>query len=37
VFPTTIAIGRDGRAAFSVVGEADWTGEAARRWIAPLL
>lgn len=37
IFPTTIAIGRDGRAVFSVVGEADWTGAAARRWIAPLL
>jgi thiol-disulfide isomerase/thioredoxin len=37
VFPTTIVIGRDGRAAFSVVGEADWTGQAARRWITPLL
>lgn len=37
VFPTTIAIGRDGRAAFTVTGEVDWTGDTARRWIAPLL
>ena len=37
IFPTTVAIGRDGKAAFSVVGEADWTGPEARRWIAPLL
>lgn len=37
VFPSTVAIGRDGRAAFTVVGEVDWTGAAARRWLAPLL
>jgi thiol-disulfide isomerase/thioredoxin len=37
VFPTTVAIGRDQRAAFSVIGEADWTGQQARQWIAPLL
>jgi thiol-disulfide isomerase/thioredoxin len=37
IFPTTVAIGRNGRAAFSVVGEADWTGPAARAWIQPLL
>lgn len=37
IFPTTVAIGRDGRAAFSVVGEADWNGPDARRWLAPLL
>lgn len=37
VFPTTVAIGRDGRALFSVVGEVDWASPAARRWIAPLL
>jgi thiol-disulfide isomerase/thioredoxin len=37
VFPSTVAIGRDGRAVFSVVGEVDWTGPEARRWIAPLL
>lgn len=37
IFPTTVAIGRDGRAVFSVIGEVDWTGEDARRWIEPLL
>jgi thiol-disulfide isomerase/thioredoxin len=37
VFPSTIAIGRDGRARFVVTGECDWTGAAARSWIAPLL
>jgi thiol-disulfide isomerase/thioredoxin len=36
VFPTTVVIGRDGRAVFSVVGEVDWTGSAARDWLAPL-
>jgi thiol-disulfide isomerase/thioredoxin len=37
VFPSTVAIGRDGRANFSVIGELDWTGAEARAWIAPLL
>lgn len=37
IFPSTIAIGRDGKALFTVVGEADWTGSEARRWVAPLL
>jgi thiol-disulfide isomerase/thioredoxin len=37
VFPTTVAIGRDGRTAFSVTGEVDWSGAAARQWIAALL
>lgn len=37
IFPTTIVIARDGRAAFSVTGEVDWTGATAQRWIAPLL
>ncbi|MBI3367736.1 MAG: TlpA family protein disulfide reductase [Burkholderiales bacterium] len=37
VFPTTLAVGRDGRIAFSVVGEVEWTGADARRWLAPLL
>ena len=37
IFPSTVAIGRDGRAAFSVIGELDWTGAQAREWIAPLL
>ena len=37
VFPTTVLIGRDGRAAYSVVGEVDWTGPESRRWMAALL
>ncbi|MCC7455732.1 MAG: TlpA family protein disulfide reductase [Nitrospira sp.] len=37
VFPTTVVVGRDGRARFSVVGEADWTGSEVRQWLAPLL
>ena len=37
VFPSTVVIGRDGRAAFTVIGELDWTGAEARAWIAPLL
>lgn len=37
IFPTTVAIARDGRAAFSVVGEHDWTGPEARRWLAALI
>lgn len=37
IFPTTVVIGRDGRAAFTVTGELDWTGPQARAWLAPLL
>lgn len=37
IFPSTVAIARNGRAAFTVVGEVDWTGEHARRWMATLL
>lgn len=37
VFPSTIVIGRDGQAVFSVTGEVDWTGTDARRWLAPVL
>ena len=37
VFPTTVAIGRDGRVRFTVTGECDWTGAQARGWITPLL
>lgn len=37
VFPTSVLIARDGRAAFSVIGELDWTGAEARQWIKPLL
>ena len=37
VFPSTVIVGRDGRARFTVVGEVDWTGPEARQWLAPLL
>jgi thiol-disulfide isomerase/thioredoxin len=37
IFPTTVAVDRAGRAAFSVVGECEWNGPQARAWIAPLL
>lgn len=37
IFPTTVVFGRDGRAAFTVTGEVDWTGPEARQWIAPVL
>lgn len=37
IFPTTIAIGRDGGARFTVTGEVDWGGAEPRRWIEPLL
>ena len=37
VLPTTILVGRDGRARFSIIGEADWTGSLARQWIETLL
>lgn len=37
IFPTSVAIGRDGRAQFSVTGEVDWMGAQAHRWLAPLL
>jgi hypothetical protein len=37
VFPTTVVVGRDGRAAFTVLGELDWGGAEAATWLAPLL
>lgn len=37
IYPTTVVIGRNGRAAFTVIGEVDWTGPVARQWLAPLL
>jgi thiol-disulfide isomerase/thioredoxin len=37
VFPSTVLVGRDGRPRTVVVGEADWTGPAARRWMDDLL
>lgn len=37
VFPTTVVVGRDGRALFSVIGEADWTDAPTRQWMADAL
>ena len=37
VFPTSVLIGRDGRALFSVVGDMEWNRDPARSWIAPYL
>lgn len=37
VFPSTVLVGRDGRAAFSVIGAPDWSSAEARQWLAPLL
>lgn len=37
IFPSTVFIGRDGRAAFTVVGAADWTVEPARSWVRALM
>lgn len=37
IYPSTLAIGRDGRARFTVVGEPDWSGPQARQWLAELL
>lgn len=37
IFPTTVAVGRDGRAAFSVVGAVEWNAEPARGWVLELL
>ena len=37
ILPTTVVVGRDGRAQFSLIGEVDWTGPSARDWLAPLL
>lgn len=36
-FPTTVAIDRQGRARFSVVGECDWGGRVADGWVAELV
>lgn len=37
IYPSTLAIGRDGRARFTVVGEPDWSGSQARQWLTELL
>jgi thiol-disulfide isomerase/thioredoxin len=36
-FPTSVLVGRDGKARFSVIGQVDWNGPKARQWIAALL
>lgn len=37
IFPTTVAIDAQGRARFVVVGECDWSGAQAARWVAELM
>jgi len=37
VFPSTVVIGRNGRAAFTATGEVDWGGREARQWLAGVL
>jgi thiol-disulfide isomerase/thioredoxin len=37
IYPTTFVVDRQGRVVFSVIGEVDWAGTAARAWLAPLL
>lgn len=37
VFPTTVLVGRDGRARFCVIGEADWLAPELRSLLGPLL
>jgi thiol-disulfide isomerase/thioredoxin len=37
IFPTTVAINRQGRAVFSVAGECDWGSAAVGRWVSELL
>ena len=37
IFPTTVVVGRDGRAKFTVTGEVDWSSDAARQWLLPML
>ena len=36
-FPSTVAIGADGRVRFVVMGECDWADARSRRWVAELL
>jgi thiol-disulfide isomerase/thioredoxin len=37
IFPSTIALDREGKAAFTVTGAVDWNGDEPQRWLAPLL
>jgi thiol-disulfide isomerase/thioredoxin len=36
-FPSTVAIGRDGRVRFVAMGECDWTDARSRRWLDELM
>jgi thiol-disulfide isomerase/thioredoxin len=36
-FPSTVAIDREGRARFTVLGECDWESPVALRWLAAIL
>jgi thiol-disulfide isomerase/thioredoxin len=36
-FPSTVAIGRDGKAKFVVTGEVDWSSPSVERWVEALL
>lgn len=37
IFPSTVAIARNGRAVFTLVGAADWQAEPVRTWVSGLL
>lgn len=37
IFPTTVLVGRDGRARYSVVGEVDWNAGPGADWLTALL
>jgi len=37
ILPTTVVVGRDGHARFSIIGEVDWMGASARSWLASSL
>jgi thiol-disulfide isomerase/thioredoxin len=36
-FPSTVAVGRDGKAKFVVTGEVDWSSPVVQRWVEALL
>jgi hypothetical protein len=36
IFPSSVLIGRDGKARLRVTGEVDWTGREAALWLEPL-
>ena len=37
ILPTSVLIDRTGRPLWSITGEVDWTGSAAREWLAPAM